>query len=179
MQTQQLKHCSAIITGGGSGLGAATAKLLHAQGCEVILLDIDKTHGEQTARELSCSFYHCDVTKADELAVLFNQIKSQHQPIRIGVNCAGIAPGKRVLGKQGAMPLSDFTRVIDINLNGTFNLLRLLSEIIAPLDPLPPSNERGIIINTASIAAFEGQIGQTAYSASKAGVVGLTLPAAR
>lgn len=179
MNSEQLKQCAAIITGGGSGLGAATAKLLRHTGCEVILLDVDAIHAQKTADELGCTFYSCDVTSADSVATLFNRIKTQHQPIRIGINCAGIAPGKRVLGKQGPMPLSDFERVININLIGTFNVLRLLADIMAQYDPLAPANERGVIINTASIAAYEGQIGQTAYSASKAGVIGLTLPAAR
>lgn len=169
---------TAIVTGGGSGLGAATAEALIKAGAKVALLDIDITRAEATATRLGALAYRCDVADAASAeAAMAEAIAAQGTP-RLLVNCAGIGPAARILGREGAMPLAVFAKVININLIGTFNLLRLAADAMSKSDP-DANNERGIIINTASIAAFEGQIGQAAYAASKGGVASLTLPAAR
>jgi NAD(P)-dependent dehydrogenase (short-subunit alcohol dehydrogenase family) len=174
-----IKNCAAVVTGGGSGMGAETARYLAKTGAKVAVLDINLEKAEQVAKEIDGIAIACDVSDESSATAAIEKAKSLHGAARVCVNCAGIAPAKRVVGREGAMPLEDFRRVIEINLIGTFNLLRLTAAGMAQLDPLNADGERGVIINTASVAAFEGQIGQTAYSASKGGIVSLTLPAAR
>lgn len=169
---------AALVTGGGSGLGAATARALAAKGARVALLDVNGEGARAVAQEIGGLAIACDITRADAAAAALAQAEAAHGAARILVNCAGVAPVKKVLGRDGVMPLDDFRRAVEINLIGTFNTLRLMAERAATLEPLA-GGERGVIVNTASIAGYEGQIGQTAYAASKAGVIGLTLPAAR
>ena len=169
---------SAVITGGASGLGGATAEALHAAGMKVALWDLNEDKGEALAKKLGGVF--CKVNVADEESVksaLTKTIADIGAP-RILVNCAGIAIGEKTVGKNGPHRLEAFRKVLDVNLIGTFNCIRLVAEEMEKLDGLE-DNERGVIINTASVAAFEGQMGQAAYSASKGGVVGMTLPIAR
>jgi NAD(P)-dependent dehydrogenase (short-subunit alcohol dehydrogenase family) len=167
---------SAIVTGGASGLGLATATELAKAGAQVVILDLPSSAGEQRAQELGGAFAPADVT--DETAV--QQAVSAAAglgPLRIVVNCAGIGTPGRVLGKQGVLPLEQFEQVVRVNLIGTFNVIRLA--VAAMVETEPVDGERGVIVNTASVAAFDGQIGQAAYSASKGGIVGMTLPIAR
>jgi NAD(P)-dependent dehydrogenase (short-subunit alcohol dehydrogenase family) len=174
----KISGTTAIITGGASGLGAATAEALVAEGAKAALWDLNAEKGEALAKKLGGIF--CSVNVADEESVkagLARTITELGAP-RILVNCAGIAIGEKTVGKNGPHRLDSFKRVLDVNLVGTFNCIRLVSEEMEKLDPLE-DGERGVIINTASVAAFEGQIGQAAYSASKSGVVGMTLPVAR
>ena len=170
----------AVITGGGSGMGAETARQLVQAGMRVAVLDRNLATAQQTAQPINAIAIACDVTNASDVAQAFAQIESQLGIPRVCINCAGICPGQLIVSKEGAsMPLEDFIPAIQINLIGTFNVLRVAAARMATLPPLDDSGERGVIINTASIAAFEGQIGQIAYSASKGGVVAMTLPAAR
>lgn len=174
----KLSGSTAIITGGASGLGAATAEALVAEGAKTALWDLNAEKGEALAKKLGGVF--CNVNVADEESVkagLAKTITELGGP-RILVNCAGVAIGEKTVGKNGPHKLDSFKRVIDVNLIGTFNCIRLVCEEMEKLDPLD-DGERGVIINTASVAAFEGQIGQAAYSASKGGVVGMTLPVSR
>jgi len=170
----------ALVTGGASGLGEATVRRLVASGGKALILDLNAQRGEALAAELgpAAAFAQADV--ADEDAVARAVQRAQELgPLRVVVNCAGIGWASRVVGRDGIPHrLDHFRKVIEVNLVGTFNVLRLAAAAMAGLDPLP-TGERGVIINTASVAAFEGQVGQVAYAASKAGVVGLTLPAAR
>jgi NAD(P)-dependent dehydrogenase (short-subunit alcohol dehydrogenase family) len=168
----------ALVTGGGSGLGAATARRLHADGAAVVIADLPRSPGRQLAEQLGerAVFAPTDVTSPDDVTAALDAAE-QLGPLRIVVNCAGIGSAGRILGKHGPMPLEDFRAVIDVNLIGTFNVIRLAAQRIAATEPV--DGERGVIVNTASIAAFDGQIGQAAYAASKAGIVGLTLCAAR
>lgn len=174
-----VKDCVAIVTGGGSGMGAATARALAKAGAKVALLDINLENAEQVAKEIGGIAIQCNVTDAKSVEMALATAQAKQGVARICINCAGIAPGKRIVGREGAMPLEDFQNVIDVNLIGTFNIMRLASAAMSQLEPIGESGERGVVINTASIAAYEGQIGQAAYSASKGGVVGMTLPAAR
>ena len=169
---------AAVVTGGASGLGAATAHELARAGAKVTCLDIDIDRARAVADEIGGHAVECDVTSADEAAAALAQARGKHGAARLLVNCAGIGPARRIVGRDGPMPLADFARVININLIGTFNMMRLVAADMRGLEPLA-DGERGVIISTASVAAFEGQIGQAAYSASKGGVVALTLPAAR
>ena len=173
-----MKGHAAGVTGGASGLGAATAHELARAGAKVTCLDIDIDRARAVADEIGAHAVECDVTSADEAAAALAQARRKHGAARLLVNCAGIGPAKRIVGRDGPMPLADFARVININLIGTFNMMRLVAADMQGLEPLA-DGERGVIISTASVAAFEGQIGQAAYSASKGGVVALTLPAAR
>jgi NAD(P)-dependent dehydrogenase (short-subunit alcohol dehydrogenase family) len=169
-----------LVTGGASGLGAATARRLARTGGNVAICDLSGEQGAKLAREIgpAALFVATDVTDEGQLGRAVAAARSQFGALHGAVSCAGIAPGERILGKGGPHRLEGFRRAIEINLVGTFNVLRLAAQAMA--DNTPDSEgERGIIVNTASIAAFDGQIGQVAYSASKAGVVGLTLPAAR
>ena len=168
---------SALISGGASGLGRATAALLASRGMRVVIADLQEDIGHAAAADIGCEFVRCDVTQADDVAAAVRAAQAL-APLRVAVSCAGIAPAARALGKQGPHALELFQRVIDINLVGSFNLARLAAETMAQQAPLE-DGERGVIVNTASVAAFDGQIGQVAYAASKAGIVGMTLPLAR
>ncbi|AVJ28732.1 3-hydroxyacyl-CoA dehydrogenase [Achromobacter spanius] len=166
-----------IVTGGASGLGAGTARMLVEHGAKVVIADLQDEPGEALAKELGQRYVHCDVTQeadgkkvvaaALELGALFGL-----------VNCAGVAPAAKIVGKNGAHPLELFQKVVSINLIGSFNMMRLAAEAMSANTP-ESTGERGVMINTASVAAFDGQIGQAAYAASKAGVAGMTLPIAR
>lgn len=174
-----IKGHAAIVTGAGSGMGAETARYLSERGAKLALLDVNADAAASTAKKIGGIPLECDVADAGSVERAVAAAREEHGPARFLVNCAGIAPGKRVVGREGPMPLEDFKRVIDVNLIGTFNVTRVAATDMAGLDPVNESGERGVIICTASIAAFEGQIGQAAYSASKGGVVGMTLPIAR
>jgi NAD(P)-dependent dehydrogenase (short-subunit alcohol dehydrogenase family) len=175
----QIQNNVFIVTGGASGLGGGTSRLLAASGGKIVIADVQADKGEALARELGASarFVKCDVTsEADAQAVV--DAAGQMGTLRGLVNCAGIAIGEKTVGKDGPHSLASFTRVITINLIGTFNMIRTVATAMAKLEPTT-DGERGVVINTASVAAFDGQIGQVAYSASKGGVVGMTLPIAR
>ena len=172
------KGHAALVTGGGSGLGAATATALAKAGAKVTLLDVNENAMKEVAGKIGALAVKCDVADADSAAKALAQAREKHGAARILVNCAGIGTAKRIIGRDGPMPLADFERVIKINLIGSFNMLRLMAADAAELPPLD-DGERGVVVSTASVAAYEGQIGQPAYAASKGGVVSLTLPAAR
>jgi NAD(P)-dependent dehydrogenase (short-subunit alcohol dehydrogenase family) len=169
---------AAVVTGGASGLGAATAVALARAGSKVACLDVDLDRARAVAREIGGHAAACDVTEAGQATAALAEARGKHGACRILINCAGVGPAKRIVGRDGPMPLADFERVIRINLIGTFNMMRLAAAEMQGLAPLA-EGERGVIITTASVAAFEGQIGQAAYSASKGGVAALTMPAAR
>ena len=173
-----LKDQAAIVTGGASGLGAATARKLAAQGAKVAVCDLNAKLAETVAAEIKGIAVTCDVSDAASAEAAVAQAAKAHGPARVLVNCAGIGVAKRVVGRDGPMALADFDKVIKVNLIGTFNMLRLAATEMSKLEP-QVSGERGVIINTASVAAYDGQIGQSAYSASKGGIVGMTLPIAR
>ncbi len=173
-----IKGHAAVVTGGASGLGAASAKALARAGAKVACMDINLEAAVALAREIGGQAVRCDVTDPEQSAAALAEARARQGPARILVNCAGVGPAKRIVGRDGPMPLADFERVIRINLIGTFNMMRLVAADMQGLPPLA-EGERGVIITTASVAAFEGQIGQSAYSASKGGVAALTLPAAR
>ncbi len=173
-----VKGKAAIVTGGGSGLGAETAAALAAAGAKVSVLDIDEAGIEAVAREIGGLAIKCDVSSASEAETAVAAAHEAHGPSRVLVNCAGIAPGKRIVGRDGPMPLEAFEKVIRVNLIGSFNLLRLAAADMLAAEALA-DGERGVIISTSSIAAGEGQMGQAAYAASKAGIIGMMLPAAR
>ncbi len=175
----ELAGLPAIVTGGGSGLGAATARGLAAQGAKVGVLDVSAEKAQEVATEIGGVALGCDVGDAAAAEAAVAQAREAHGPCRILVNCAGIAPAKRVVGRNGPMALEDFETVIRINLIGSFNLLRLAAADMVASEPLNEDGERGIIISTSSIAAIEGQVGQAAYAASKAGINGMMLPIAR
>ena len=174
----QINNNVFIVTGGASGLGGATTRMLAAGGGKVVIADVQADRGEALARELgSARFVKCDVaSEADGQAAVAAALAMG--PLRGLINCAGIAIGEKVVGKEGPHALASFARVININLIGTFNMIRLAADAMAKQEPTA-EGERGVIVNTASVAAFDGQIGQAAYSASKGGVVGMTLPIAR
>ena len=169
---------AALVSGGASGLGRATARALAAAGVKVAILDVHAEAAAEAAKEIGGLPLACDVTDAASVERAVAAARQQHGPARIAVCCAGIGTGGRIVGRNGPMPLDDFRRVIEVNLIGSFNLLRLAAADMTALDPLA-DGERGLIVLTASVAAYEGQIGQAAYSGSKGGIVGLTLPAAR
>lgn len=173
----EIKNSVAFITGGASGMGAATARMLSKAGAKIVIFDLNTPEAEKIAKEVNGIAISCDVTNAKSAEDAIQKAKTYYGPARICINCAGIVKGKRMVGKEGAIPLDEFRQVIEVNLIGTYNMMRLAAAEMVNLNPL--NDERGIIINTASVAAFEGQIGQTAYSASKGGIVSLTLPAAR
>ena len=172
------KGHAALVTGGGSGLGAATAAVLAKAGAKVALLDVNEAAMKEVAGKIGALAVKCDVADADAAAKAVAEAKSKQGAARILVNCAGIGTAARIVGRDGPMPLAAFKRVIDVNLIGTFNMMRLAAAGMQALQPLD-DGERGVIVSTASIAAYEGQIGQAAYAASKGGIVALTLPAAR
>src|SRR5689334_10281199 len=167
-----------LISGGGSGLGRATAQLLAKAGARVAVLDINEAAAAAVAKEVGGFAVACDVTNADDTEKAVAAARERHGPARLAVACAGIGTAGRIVGRDGPLPLDEFRRTIEVNLIGSFNLLRLAAADMTGLDLLG-DGERGLIVLTASVAAFEGQIGQAAYSASKGGIVGLTLPAAR
>lgn len=175
----QIKNTPAIITGGASGLGAVTARVLAKASAKVALLDRDLSKAEAVAKELGAIACECDVTSEDSVKAALEKAAAKHGPARIVINCAGILGAGRILGREGPMALGFFEQVLRINLAGTFNVMRLAALAMNELKETGDDKERGVIINTASIAAYEGQIGQSAYAASKGGVVALTLPAAR
>src|SRR5271165_5750962 len=175
--TMQLTGISAIVTGGASGLGAATARKLAAQGAKVAVCDLNARLAESVAAELKGIAIVCDVADAASAEAAIVAAAKAHGPARVLVNCAGIGVARRVVGRDGPHSLADFERVISVNLIGSFNMIRLVSAAIGKLEPI--DGERGVIISTASVAAFDGQIGQAAYSASKGGVAAMTLPIAR
>ncbi|MEU2039059.1 3-hydroxyacyl-CoA dehydrogenase [Nocardia niwae] len=174
----EISNSVAAVTGGASGLGLATVRELHGKGAKVVIIDLPSSSGEAVAKELGDGvvFAAADVTNEEQVTAALDAAQELGD-LRIAVNCAGIGNAIKTVGKSGAFPLADFTKVINVNLIGTFNVIRLAAERIAKTDPV--GEERGVIINTASVAAFDGQIGQAAYSASKGGIVGLTLPVAR
>jgi len=167
----ELKNKIALITGGASGMGAETAEWLAGQGMQIAVLDRDPAPKFMS--------WQVDVSNDESVKTAIDAVIAKLGAIHVGINCAGIAPAKRIVGRQGPMPLADFEAVIRINLIGTFNVMRYAAAQMIQQDPVNTDGERGIIINTASIAAYEGQIGQAAYSASKGGIISLTLPAAR
>jgi NAD(P)-dependent dehydrogenase (short-subunit alcohol dehydrogenase family) len=168
-----------LVTGGGSGLGAATVRKLVSAGAKIVLVDVNVDGGRAVASELGAATRFIEADVRDEAAVraAVTEARTHHGALHGVVNCAGIAPAERVLGRTGPHALDSFERAISINLVGTFNVIRIAAQAMA--ENAPEEGERGVIINTASVAAFEGQIGQAAYSASKAGIVGMTLPIAR
>ncbi|MGO4103481.1 3-hydroxyacyl-CoA dehydrogenase [Leifsonia sp. YAF41] len=172
--------CAALVTGGASGLGLATATALHDAGASVVLFDLPGAPGEQIVEALGgrARFVAGDVTKAAEVQAAVDAATAIG-PLRIVVNCAGIATGARTVGREGPIPLEEFERVIRVNLVGTFNVIRLAAAAMQATEPTGETPERGVVVNTASVAAFDGQIGQAAYSASKGGVAAMTLPLAR
>ena len=170
---------AALVTGGGSGLGEATARELARLGAKVAVLDINLANAQQVAADIGGVAIQCDITDGASLQAAIEQAAAAHGPARILAHIAGIGAAKRVIGKDGnAAPLEDFARIINVNLIGTYNAARLFAAACAKLDPLD-DGERGVMVFTASVAAFDGQVGQQAYSASKGGVVGMTLPMAR
>jgi NAD(P)-dependent dehydrogenase (short-subunit alcohol dehydrogenase family) len=175
----QLKDQSAIVTGGASGLGAATARRLAAAGAKVAVCDLNAKLAESVAAEIGGVAVICDVSDAASAEAAIVAASKAHGPARVLVNCAGIGVAKRVIGREGPMPLADFDKVIRVNLIGSFNMLRLATTEMSKLEPLATTGERGVVISTASVAAYDGQIGQSAYSASKGGIVAMTLPIAR
>jgi NAD(P)-dependent dehydrogenase (short-subunit alcohol dehydrogenase family) len=174
----ELQGQAAVVTGGGSGLGAATAAHLAGLGCKVAVLDIDRAAAEASAQRFGGIGVACDVADGASGEAAMALARAANGPVRILVNCAGVGTAGRIVGRDGPLALAAFERVIRVNLIGTFNMLRLAAAEMSAAEPLE-ENERGIIVNTASIAGYEGQVGQPAYAASKGGVIALTLPAAR
>lgn len=175
----ELNGTAVIVTGGASGLGAATARRLAADGARVTIVDLQEELGEAVASDLDGAFVRADVADEDQVRAAVD-VASELGPLRVLVNCAGIGPPARTLDREGTPhDLDAFTRVIRVNLIGTFNCIRLAAAAMARTDPVGADGARGAIVNTASVAAFEGQIGQAAYSASKGGVVGMTVPVSR
>lgn len=174
----EIKGQAAIITGGASGLGAAAARTLAAAGAKVAVIDVNEKAAAEVAIDVNGIAIACDVADGAAAEAAIKKAAADHGPARILVNCAGVGPARRIVGRDGPHPLEEFERVIRINLIGTFNMMRLVATSMQALPPLA-DDERGVIISAASVAAFEGQIGQAAYSSSKGGVAALTLPAAR
>lgn len=173
------KHQTALICGGASGMGAATALRLAKNGMKVAILDQQQAAADSLARQIDGIALMCDVSDGNSVAEAVESVVKKWGMIHVCVNCAGILLAARIVGKNGPMPLEDFEKVIQVNLIGTFNVMRCAAAHMIQQSPLNEDGERGVIINTASIAAYEGQVGQAAYSASKGGVVSMTLPAAR
>jgi NAD(P)-dependent dehydrogenase (short-subunit alcohol dehydrogenase family) len=174
----RIEGCAALVTGGGSGLGQATAEALAAAGCKVAVLDRNAAAAASVAAAIGGVACAADVADPDGVAAALAIARTAHGPARIIVNCAGIATPGRTVGRDGPLPMEAFERVVRVNLFGTFNVLRLAAADLLTMEPLE-DGERGVIINTASVAAFDGQIGQAAYAASKGAVVSMTLPIAR
>ncbi|MFY0409547.1 SDR family NAD(P)-dependent oxidoreductase [Solicola sp. PLA-1-18] len=169
---------AALVTGGASGLGAATAQALVATGARVFALDLASAINDGTPVD-GVSYLAADVTDGDQVRAAVAQVVGSGLPLRTVVSCAGIGPSQRILGRKGPHDLAQFAKVVQVNLVGTFTVMTLAAEAMAQTEPVDDQGQRGVIVNTASIAAYDGQIGQAAYAASKGGVVGLTLPAAR
>jgi NAD(P)-dependent dehydrogenase (short-subunit alcohol dehydrogenase family) len=169
---------AAIVTGGASGLGAATARMLAEAGAKVAIFDVNAKAAAEVATDINGIAITCDVTDSAATEKAFASAAAGHGIARIVVSCAGVGPAKRIVGRDGPMPLAEFARVVEINLIGTFNVMRLAAAAMQNVEPLQ-DGERGIIVCTASVASYEGQIGQAAYAASKGGVVALVMPAAR
>ena len=174
----ELRNIAALVTGGASGLGAATARRLAAGGAKVAVLDLDKDKGQAVAGEIGGVFAECNVADEASAEAAIAYCRDVQGVARVLVNCAGIGTASRIVGREGPMPLHAFERVVRVNLFGTFNMMRLAAAGMSLAEP-HENGERGVIVSTASVAAFEGQIGQAAYAASKGGIVSLTLPAAR
>lgn len=174
----RISNHAAVVTGGASGLGQATARALAGAGARVTVLDVNEEGAKASAAEIGGLGLACDVTSAESVAAALAAATEAHGPARICVNCAGIVAGGRVVGKEGPHDLDTFARVVSINLIGTFNVMSQAAAAMTGLDP-DDEHERGVIVNTGSIASTDGQIGQAAYAASKGGVASLTLPAAR
>jgi NAD(P)-dependent dehydrogenase (short-subunit alcohol dehydrogenase family) len=174
----QITDTAAVVTGGASGLGAATAKALAGQGAKVFALDLPNSV-EKAEQVDGVTLVEADVTDAEQVQAAVDQAAGSGDPLRIVVNCAGVGWAGRILSKKGPHDLELFRKVLEVNLLGTFNVMRLAAEAVAKTEPLGEDQQRGVVINTASVAAFDGQIGQIAYSASKGGVASMTLPAAR
>jgi NAD(P)-dependent dehydrogenase (short-subunit alcohol dehydrogenase family) len=172
----EITDSAALVTGGASGLGRATAERLAQSGARVVIADLSASDGKSVAERLGATFVPTDVTDEQQVQAAVDAA-SDLGTLRININCAGIGNAMRTVGRQGPFPLDEFAKVVQVNLVGTFNTIRLAAARMAEADAI--GEERGVIVNTASIAAYEGQIGQAAYSASKGGVVGLTLPVAR
>ncbi|RMI34139.1 3-hydroxyacyl-CoA dehydrogenase [Nocardia stercoris] len=174
----KIDNSVAVVTGGASGLGLATVRALHAQGAKVVVLDLPSSPGVAVAEELGDGvvFAPTDVTSEEQVGAALDIAQGLGE-LRIAVNCAGIGNAIKTVGKKGAFPFDAFQKVVSVNLFGTFNVIRLAAERMAAVEPA--GEERGVIVNTASVAAYDGQIGQAAYSASKGGIVGMTLPIAR
>jgi NAD(P)-dependent dehydrogenase (short-subunit alcohol dehydrogenase family) len=173
----RLSGVAAIVTGGGSGLGRATAEALAAKGAQVAVFDLNPAAAEEAAKAIGGVAVVGDVADEASAGAAIAKAAAAHGPARVLVNCAGIGVAKRVVGRDEPHPLADFERVIRVNLVGTFNMIRLAAAAMGKLEPI--DGERGVIVSTASVAAYDGQIGQAAYSASKGGVVAMTLPIAR
>ncbi|XP_064399140.1 3-hydroxyacyl-CoA dehydrogenase type-2-like [Halichondria panicea] len=171
----------ALVTGAASGLGRATAARLARQGACVLVADLKSSDGAATAKEMgdNATFVATDVTSESDVKNALQVARERYGAVTVAVNCAGIAIAKRTLTKKGPHPLEEFHQIIKVNTVGTFNVIRLAAEAMTQGEPYNPSGERGVIVNTASVAAFDGQIGQAAYSASKGGVAGMTLPISR
>jgi NAD(P)-dependent dehydrogenase (short-subunit alcohol dehydrogenase family) len=174
----ELQNKTFVITGGGSGLGAATARVFAEAGAHVAVFDVQEAAGQRVAEEIGGRYFRVDVTSEEEVKHAIAEAADAYGGLHGAVNCAGIGVAAKVLGKQGPHSLDAFSRVIQVNLIGTFNVIRWVAAVAAEGQP-NADGERGVIVNTASVAAFEGQIGQAAYSASKGGVVSMTLPIAR
>ena len=174
----RIEGVTAIVTGGGSGLGAATARALAAKGAHVALLDVSFDAAERLAAEIGARAHATDVTSEEQVTAALAATEAELGPARILVNCAGIGGARRVVGRDGPHPLESFRRTVEVNLVGTFNVIRLFADRAQRLEPLD-GGERGVIVNTASVAAFDGQIGQSAYAATKGGIAAMTLPLAR
>ncbi|MBK5921906.1 3-hydroxyacyl-CoA dehydrogenase [Rhodothalassium salexigens] len=173
-----IKGLAAVVTGAASGLGEATARALAARGAKVTLFDLNEDRGRRVAQEIGGLFHRVDVSSEADVTAGLDAGEAAHGTARVAVSCAGIGPAAKTVSRGEAHPLDSFKKVIDVNLVGTFNVLRLAAARMAAAEPVD-GEERGVIVNTASIAAYEGQVGQAAYAASKGGVVGLTLPVAR
>jgi NAD(P)-dependent dehydrogenase (short-subunit alcohol dehydrogenase family) len=174
----QLDQVKAVVTGGASGLGFAVAKHLAAHGGKVALLDVNDEKGNASAAEIGATYFRADVTNEEGVAATLKDAHAKLGGLNVLVNCAGILGSGRVLGKEGPMPLKTFATTVTVNLIGSFNVSKAAANLMQQNEP-GEDGERGVIVNTASVAAYEGQIGQAAYSASKGGVVGMTLPMAR
>ncbi len=175
----QIEGSSAIVVGGASGLGAATVRRLHAAGALVTIADVNAEKGEVLAAELGLEFVACDVREEAQVQAAVERAAAAEGGLRIAVCCAGTGWAQKIAGSKGPHPLMPFETILQINLIGTFNVLRLTAAAMISNEPLGDDGERGVSVNTASIAAYDGQVGQIAYSASKGGIVGMTLPAAR